>query len=608
MAELLALLVALLGLGPGAAVERTIPPRALAAKGPVRSVVWLGPERIFVDAKDTEAMIWTPSGTVLRRFSGTSWADVVHPLPDGGAVALRGHRVTFFTAEGSRAPSAGNPIRAWSLSLAAGGGYAALGSYTAEKGIRLYSLADLRAGAAPTRVLQGPTYGGDFEAIALDDAGGRVVASFRSWGFMAWGPGHAAPRWEKLGMDHAVEALWVSPDGRTLVVLQRHRNRLLRLDPDTGAVLAELKVPAAGGRLLAVGPASRRLFTTARPRALLPIALPALRPRRALKLPFTPDALAIAPDGRQAVVAQGRAYLRLDLRTGELREPGPGHAGPVRRLAWSPDARLLASAGADATVRVWDAQSGAQLARLGPFLHPARDLVFEPGGALLTAGGDGTLRRFRPKDWRETRRLGYVRACVFRNFCAGTVGRVWSGAGAVLSQSGARLRLHRPRTLALRSSWVLPEGVRSIALAPAGTPFVLATADRIEAVDAATGRRIWMRSTASATLAISPDGAFLALRPEARVIRVLELRAGQPSQEIRSALPLSARMAWLRPDLLLAVRRDGGFTVWRVSDGAKLWETAPTRERPSALVVAPGGARLATGHADGSLRIWRLPP
>ncbi len=69
-----------------------------------------------------------------------------------------------------------------------------------------------------------------------------------------------------------------------------------------------------------------------------------------------PWGVAVSPDGRVVATAGGDWSIRIwDRETGEQQAVLLGHQGRVRAVAFDPQGRYIASAGDDGEVRMWDA-------------------------------------------------------------------------------------------------------------------------------------------------------------------------------------------------------------------------------------------------------------
>ncbi len=117
--------------------------------------------------------------------------------------------------------------------------------------------------------------------------------------------------------------------------------------------------------------------------------------RPLLKLAIIPEFFRFAPTGRVGIAGLGDGSLRIwDLSTGKPLTPTLTNGSPVRQVAWSPNARLLAALDAAGRIRVWDSATGQPLASSTAPLDSTRRLVFSADGRnLLTWTSDGSWSR-----------------------------------------------------------------------------------------------------------------------------------------------------------------------------------------------------------------------
>ncbi|HEV3263501.1 MAG TPA: protein kinase, partial [Gemmataceae bacterium] len=330
-------------------------------------------------------------------------------------------------------------------------------------------------------------------------------------------------------------------------------------------------------------------------------------------------ALVLSPSGQQIAVCcadHNHVYL-YDVATGKLDAVLRGHTAPATSVAYSPDGKQIATASNDQTIRLWDPATGQQTAllRAGSVSDDRQNQEHYPlvaynrdgsriASYALTNGGAGTSRLWDADTGTEIAVLGKWQEIVPPVAFSPDGKRVAAGAGQFVhlcdAVTGRQLAALGPHA---RPVWHL-------AYSPDGKRIACATAEgnAIHLWDGESGKEVAVLAVPCvAHVLFSPDGSRLVswgAHPDntvrlwdAATGRLLAVLAGHKNSINAVAFsPDGKRVATAsfdqtgrlwdgRTGQLLAVLRGHTGRVWHV-------------------LFSPNGTRVVTASDDTTLRLW----
>lgn len=337
-----------------------------------------------------------------------------------------------------------------------------------------------------------------------------------------------------------------------------------------------------------------------------------------------------AVDALQRIMEQPLPRLRL-----------VGHTGPIVGAQFSPDGDLIATAGADGIVHIWDRASGALRARLDGNTSLINSLQFSPDGAfILTASDDGAARIWNV---RPAAGVDVSQPIIMLQGTGGSLNSAaFSSDGAYVVTAGVDQEV---RIWDVRSSQVITSlsgghtaAINMAAFSPDGLRVVTASDDGTARIwDARSGELLQpvLGGPGGPPLKVarfSPDGTAILTGGEDGVGRLWPATtftdavpfAGQPIGELRGH-DLAIRSADFSPDgkLIVTAGDDGVARVWNIETlrvaqaQQQQWSietprpTLVLREHRNAVFgvhFSPDGSSIVTAGADGIALVWNLQP
>ena len=314
---------------------------------------------------------------------------------------------------------------------------------------------------------------------------------------------------------------------------------------------------------------------------------------------FSPDGCRIASASRDNTVRVWDAESGADLAV--LR----GHKSTVEGVCYSPDGRRIASASRDNTVRVWDAESGACLVVLHGHTNAVRSVSYSPDGAqIASASEDRTVRLWNGENGESLAVLhgheDWVNSVTFsadgRRIASASEDRtvrVWNAHNS------------NPEGILCRCK----EGVANVVFSPNGGQIASSSQDGTARLwNAESGEELAVlcgHDEEVTNVSFSPDGQRIVSASRDNTLRVWGVESGE-ALAVLCGHQSTVESVCYSPDgrRIASGSRDGTIRLWHANDTEQQTIISGHSEPVDCLALSPDGCHLVTGSQDHTVRLW----
>jgi DNA-binding beta-propeller fold protein YncE len=273
-----------------------------------------------------------------------------------------------------------------------------------------------------------------------------------------------------------------------------------------------------------------------------------------------------------------------DAQTGSLVRALAGHTKSIRAVAFTPDGKLLVSAGNDLTMKIWEVDTGKLVRSLQVTtdgIYGPSSIAFSPDGQRMASTIGATVDLWDVSDWSRLRSFttGESHTSGDITYCCG------STAEAVRFDARGQLVIsaHEDGTIKVWN----PNPAQPLPL----------TGDELV--------RVLQTSARNESFAFSPDEKLLVANSGGEPPKVWDWSSGKPLQSLGEEATYAHSVIFSPDSRLIATSDIGGdIILWSASSGKVVRQFDGGYSSDDALAFSPDGTRLASGGENQNIIMW----